>query len=64
LRTLIRGDGYVEFSASETDTVRIIGLESHRSHHARDDIDFGVYLSNDGTPTPMNPARCARRRRT
>src|SRR5207253_1278591 len=43
-----RGDGYVEFRASETATYRVIGLESHSPHHIGDEIDFGVYLSNDG----------------
>ena len=43
-QTIASGDGYVEFTASETNTYRMIGLSNGNSHQNYDDIDFAIYL--------------------
>jgi Tfp pilus assembly protein PilV len=43
------GDGYAEFTASETNTSRRLGLSNGDSNQSWDDIDFCVYLDSDGT---------------
>jgi hypothetical protein len=37
------GDGYVEFTASETNTYRMLGLSNGNSSNSWDDIDFALY---------------------
>ena len=37
------GDGYVELTASETTTSRMLGLSKGNSNASYDDIDFGLY---------------------
>jgi hypothetical protein len=39
------GDGYVEFSASETTTFRMLGLSNGNTSSSYDDIDFALYLN-------------------
>jgi chitinase len=43
-KVLPSGDGYVEFTVSETTTHRILGLSNGNTNSNWDDIDFGVYL--------------------
>src|SRR5512142_2672184 len=38
------GDGYVEFTASETTTYRMLGLSHGNDGTSYTDIDFGAYL--------------------
>ncbi len=42
------GDGYVEFTASETTTVRVIGLSHANTDSTWGDIDFAIALWNNG----------------
>ena len=37
------GDGYVEFTASETTTYRMLGLSNGNTNASYDDIDFALY---------------------
>ena len=37
------GDGYVEFTASETSTYRMLGLSNGNSNTSYEDIDFALY---------------------
>jgi hypothetical protein len=39
------GDGYVEVTASETSTYRMIGLSNGNTNASYEDIDFAIYLS-------------------
>jgi len=39
------GDGYLEFTALETDTIRAVGLSNGNSNTSYTDIDFQIYLS-------------------
>src|SRR5260221_167893 len=43
------GDGYMEVTASETNTHRRIGLSNGDTNQSWDDIDFCLYLNADGT---------------
>src|SRR6266536_3697186 len=47
-RALALGDGYVEFTASETNTARMCGLSNGDSNQDWQDIDFGMYPVGDG----------------
>jgi hypothetical protein len=38
------GEGYVEFTASETTTKRMVGLSNGNASSSYDDIDFGLYV--------------------
>jgi hypothetical protein len=44
-RAIISGAGYVEFTASENTTARIIGLSHGDTDQSLADIDFAVYLT-------------------
>ena len=41
------GDGYVQFTASETTTFRLLGLSNGNTNSSWDDIDFALYLYLD-----------------
>jgi hypothetical protein len=43
-KLLPSGDGYVEFTATETNTYRLLGLSNGNTNQNWDDIDFGIYL--------------------
>jgi hypothetical protein len=43
------GNGYLQFSASETTTQRVIGLSRGNTDTSKDDIDFGLQLWPGGT---------------
>lgn len=45
---LAAGDGYVEFTASENGTTRMLGLGREDSSTSREDIDFAIQLAADG----------------
>ncbi len=45
---LASGDGYVEFTATETNTERVIGLSNGDTNQTRAEIDFGIDLRGDG----------------
>jgi len=47
-RAIASGDGYVEFSALENNTSRMIGLSHGDSHQSYTDIDFALYAYSDG----------------
>ena len=48
-QTIERGDGYVEFIATETNRARMVGLSSGTDTNADyRDIDFGIVVSGDG----------------
>ena len=47
-QTLASGDGYVEITASETTTYRMVGLSNGDSGQSYSDIDFAVYESLSG----------------
>ncbi|HEY5839427.1 MAG TPA: MBG domain-containing protein [Pyrinomonadaceae bacterium] len=42
-QTIASGDGYVEFTATETNTYRMIGLSNGDSNQNYPDIDFAIY---------------------
>jgi hypothetical protein len=42
------GDGYVEFTASETNTYRMVGLSNGNTNTSYQDIDFGLDLAPGG----------------
>jgi hypothetical protein len=47
-KAIASGNGYVEFTANETTTYRMLGLSNGDSSQNYDDIDFGLYLlAND-----------------
>src|SRR5882724_5868287 len=48
-RTIASGDGYVQFTATETNTHRRLGLSYGNTNQSWDDIDFCIYLENNGT---------------
>ena len=41
-QTITSGDGFVEFTASETTTIRVAGLSSGNTNTTSADIDFGI----------------------
>jgi alpha-tubulin suppressor-like RCC1 family protein len=43
------GDGYIEFTATETNKTRAAGLTSQTASLELDDIDFAIELENDGS---------------
>jgi hypothetical protein len=45
---LAAGDGYVEFTASQTDTYRMLGLSSGNINASYQDIDFAIYVTATG----------------
>jgi YD repeat-containing protein len=47
-QTIASGDGYMEFTASETTTYRLIGLSNGDTNQNYDDIDYAVYLGPSG----------------
>jgi len=47
------GDGYLEFTATETNTGRVLGLSHSNSGSDPADIDFGISLRADGTVTAL-----------
>ena len=47
-RSIVSGDGYVEFTVSETNTARVIGLSNGDTNTDYTDIDFGAYPHTDG----------------
>jgi Bacterial TSP3 repeat len=48
-RSIASGDGYVEFTATETTTGRMAGLSNGDTNTSYEDIDFGMYPCADGT---------------
>jgi parallel beta-helix repeat protein len=46
-KSLPSGDGYVELTASETNTRRILGLSNGDSNPNWNDVDFGLYLNSN-----------------
>jgi len=48
-QTIASGDGYVEFTATETNKHRRIGLSNGDTNQSWEDIDFCLYLNADGT---------------
>ena len=48
-QTIASGDGYVEFTASETSTWRMCGLSRSDSDQNYTDIDFAVYPTGSGS---------------
>ena len=48
IQSLNSGDGYVEFTASETNTYRMCGLSNGDSNQSYTDIDFALYLAANG----------------
>jgi YD repeat-containing protein len=48
-QTIPSGDGYMEVTATETNTHRRIGLSNGDTNQSYDDIDFCLYLNADGT---------------
>jgi hypothetical protein len=44
-QTIASGDGYVEFTASETTTYRMLGLSNGNANSSYTDIDFALYLA-------------------
>ncbi len=44
IRQLPSGDGYVQLTASETTTFRMLGLSNGNTNSSWDDIDFALYL--------------------
>jgi YD repeat-containing protein len=47
-KAVASGDGYVEFTASETNTYRMLGLSHGDSNRDYADIDFAIYPAADG----------------
>src|SRR5205823_14625079 len=47
-QTITSGDGFMEFTASETTTIRVAGLSRGNTNTASADIDFGVKLWPNG----------------
>ncbi len=48
-RALVSGDGFVELTAAETDTTRMLGLSRDNTNTDWADIDFGLYLYSNAT---------------
>jgi hypothetical protein len=48
-RAIEFGDGYVEFTATETTTTRVLGLSHGDAGQNPSDIDLGISLGSDGT---------------
>jgi alpha-tubulin suppressor-like RCC1 family protein len=46
---IVSGDGFMEFTATETNTSRIAGLSNSDSGTSSADVDFGIHLAADGT---------------
>lgn len=46
----LTGDGFVEFTAVETDKMRAIGLDNHNDSNNFDDIDFAIVLRQASAP--------------
>jgi RHS repeat-associated protein len=49
--TISSGDGYVEFSTSENNTDKLLGLSYGDTNQNYADIDFGIYLEGSGNGT-------------
>lgn len=47
-QSIVSGDGYVEFTASETNKYRMLGLSNGDSNQVYTDIDFAFYPAADG----------------
>jgi len=47
-KSISTGDGYAEFTASETNTNRMFGLSNGQTDHSYTDIDFAIYLDSGG----------------
>ena len=47
-QALVSGDGYVEFTANETNTYRMCGLSNGDSNQNYTDIDFALYPATSG----------------
>jgi hypothetical protein len=47
-RAILSGDGYVEFTAEETTTYRMLGLGNGNTSHGATDIDFAIQASGVG----------------
>jgi RHS repeat-associated protein len=47
-QTIASGDGYMEFTASETTTYRLIGLSNGDTNQNYNDLDFAIYLTPNG----------------
>ena len=45
-KSLLSGDGYVEFKATDAKTFRILGLSNGDANHNWKDVDFGLYLTS------------------
>jgi len=52
-RAIETGDGFIEFSASETTTTRVLGLSHGDAGQSPVDIDFGIALNADGSLTAL-----------
>jgi hypothetical protein len=48
-KVLAAGDGYVEFTAQETNTYRMLGLSNGDFNYSWEDIDFALYAAADAT---------------
>lgn len=48
-QALLDGDGWVEFTAEQTNTTRMAGLSRGNTNADYSDIDFGLYLHSNGT---------------
>jgi alpha-tubulin suppressor-like RCC1 family protein len=46
--TIESGDGFLEFTATETDKSRIAGLASGNTDNSLSDVEFGIQLRDDG----------------
>ena len=49
IQSLASGDGYVEFTASETGTYRLLGLSNGNSNVDYTDVDFAIYPAVGGS---------------
>ncbi len=49
VQSLASGDGFVEFTASETTTYRMLGLSKGNSDQNYTDVDFAIYPATGGT---------------
>jgi RHS repeat-associated protein len=48
-QTIASGDGYVEFTASETTSYRLVGLSHTDTNQSYNTIDYAIYLQPSGT---------------
>jgi YD repeat-containing protein len=48
-KSIAYGDGYVEFTASETNTYRMVGLSNADSNQNYTDITYAIYPTSSGT---------------